>query len=196
MIAVIEYTPETAHMMRADYIARRARLYAVPPEPIVEVTPEPEPEVTPEPEPEAPKPVKRRLGLFLKPAPIVNDAVHEWLLLASPGSTRPAMSSLILSMVTNETGIHRFEILGESRTAKIVRARQLCCYLMRQCTPMSLPEIGRRLGGRDHTTILHAVRNITALMQSEPALAEMIERLIAVLKPAEDSEPQAEEVAA
>jgi chromosomal replication initiator protein len=50
-------------------------------------------------------------------------------------------------------------------------------YLAKVLTPRSLPEIGRRFGGRDHTTVLHAVRKITGLATTESALAEEIELL-------------------
>lgn len=50
------------------------------------------------------------------------------------------------------------DITGPSRRRAIVRARQEAMWEARQRTPLSLPEIGRRLGGRDHSTVLHGVR--------------------------------------
>ena len=50
-------------------------------------------------------------------------------------------------------------------------------YLSKQLTPKSLPDIGRRFGGRDHTTVLHAVRKIEGLVGADVALAEEIEVL-------------------
>jgi chromosomal replication initiation ATPase DnaA len=55
-------------------------------------------------------------------------------------------------------GIKLVEIRGPSRKRNIVLARQFICYWARRRTTLSLPQIGRRLGGRDHTTVLHAVR--------------------------------------
>jgi len=58
-----------------------------------------------------------------------------------------------------------------------VRPRQVAMYLAKTLTLRSLPEIGRRFGGRDHTTVLHAVRKIEGLVGNDVALAEEIEVL-------------------
>jgi chromosomal replication initiator protein len=58
-----------------------------------------------------------------------------------------------------------------------VRPRQVAMYLAKTLTLRSLPEIGRRFGGRDHTTVLHAVRKIEGLVGNDMALAEEIEIL-------------------
>ncbi|HTP90451.1 MAG TPA: helix-turn-helix domain-containing protein, partial [Xanthobacteraceae bacterium] len=59
----------------------------------------------------------------------------------------------------------------------VVRPRQVAMYLAKVLTLRSLPEIGRRFGGRDHTTVLHAVRKIEALAGNDSAFAEEIEAL-------------------
>ena len=59
----------------------------------------------------------------------------------------------------------------------MVRPRQVAMYLAKTLTLRSLPEIGRRFGGRDHTTVLHAVRKIEGLVGNDMALAEEIEIL-------------------
>jgi chromosomal replication initiator protein len=58
-----------------------------------------------------------------------------------------------------------------------VRPRQVAMYLAKTLTLRSLPEIGRRFGGRDHTTVLHAVRKIENLVHNDTSLAEEIESL-------------------
>jgi chromosomal replication initiator protein len=58
-----------------------------------------------------------------------------------------------------------------------VRPRQVAMYLAKILTLRSLPEIGRRFGGRDHTTVLHAVRKIETLAGNDSAFAEEIEAL-------------------
>jgi chromosomal replication initiator protein len=55
-------------------------------------------------------------------------------------------------------------------------------YLCKQLTPRSLPEIGRKFGGRDHTTVMHAVRKVEELRATDPALAEDIELLRRMLE--------------
>jgi chromosomal replication initiator protein len=67
--------------------------------------------------------------------------------------------------------------LSSRRTANVVRPRQVAMYLAKILTLRSLPEIGRRFGGRDHTTVLHAVRKIETLAGNDSALAEEIESL-------------------
>jgi chromosomal replication initiator protein len=67
--------------------------------------------------------------------------------------------------------------LSSRRTANVVRPRQIAMYLAKTLTLRSLPEIGRRFGGRDHTTVLHAVRKIEGLVGSDTALSDEIELL-------------------
>ena len=66
----------------------------------------------------------------------------------------------IQKLVTSRFNVSRADILSSRRTATVVRPRQIAMYLSKLLTPRSLPEIGRRFGGRDHTTVLHAVRKI------------------------------------
>ena len=63
------------------------------------------------------------------------------------------------------------------RARRVARPRQVAMYLSRKLTTRSLPEIGRRFGGRDHTTVLHAVRKIEALVSRDVALSEEVESL-------------------
>lgn len=59
-------------------------------------------------------------------------------------------------------------MVGKHRYRKYARPRQVAMYLSRTLTRCSLPEIGRRFGGRDHTTVLWGHRNVTALLTTEP----------------------------
>jgi len=73
--------------------------------------------------------------------------------------------------------------MTSSRRARIVaRPRQVAMYLAKQLTSRSLPEIGRKFGGRDHTTVMHAVRKIEELSASDRALAEDVELLRRMLQ--------------
>lgn len=85
----------------------------------------------------------------------------------------------IQTIVAKHYGIRVRDILSERRTADIVRPRQVAMWLCRRFTARSLPEIGRRFGGRDHTTVLHAVRKIDALFHKDADLAFEIAGLIA-----------------
>jgi chromosomal replication initiator protein len=64
----------------------------------------------------------------------------------------------------------------------VVRPRQIAMYLAKTLTLRSLPEIGRRFGGRDHTTVLHAVRKIEGLVGNDNMLAEEVELLKRLLQ--------------
>ena len=68
----------------------------------------------------------------------------------------------------------RAEFLSARRTNDLVRPRQVAMYLAKTLTTRSLPEIGRRFGGRDHTTVLHAIRKIEALLPVDEKIAEAV----------------------
>lgn len=73
--------------------------------------------------------------------------------------------------------VSRADLLSSRRAQTVVRPRQVAMYLSKTLTPRSLPEIGRRFGGRDHTTVLHAVRKIEGLMSKDNALVNDIDCL-------------------
>ena len=83
----------------------------------------------------------------------------------------------IQRVVAHEYNVSRADILSPRRTANVVRPRQVAMYLAKILTLRSLPDIGRRFGGRDHTTVLHAVRKIEGLVGNDNALAEEVEAL-------------------
>lgn len=83
----------------------------------------------------------------------------------------------IQRVVARQYNVSRSDLLSSRRTANVVRPRQVAMYLSKTLTLRSLPEIGRRFGGRDHTTVLHAVRKIEALVGKDPVLADEVELL-------------------
>lgn len=83
----------------------------------------------------------------------------------------------IQKLVATHYNVTRADILSARRTANVVRPRQIAMYLAKVLTPRSLPEIGRRFGGRDHTTVLHAVRKIEALAKADGKLSEEVDLL-------------------
>jgi chromosomal replication initiator protein len=83
----------------------------------------------------------------------------------------------IQRIVARQYNVSRGDLLSSRRTANVVRPRQVAMYLAKTLTLRSLPEIGRRFGGRDHTTVLHAVRKIEGLVGNDNALADEIELL-------------------
>ncbi len=83
----------------------------------------------------------------------------------------------IQRVVARQYNVSRSDLLSSRRTANVVRPRQVAMYLAKTLTLRSLPEIGRRFGGRDHTTVLHAVRKIEALVSKDTALSDEVESL-------------------
>jgi chromosomal replication initiator protein len=88
----------------------------------------------------------------------------------------------IQRLVANHFNVSRADILSSRRTATVVRPRQIAMYLSKSLTLRSLPEIGRRFGGRDHTTVLHAVRKVEGLVVKDTGLAGEIELLRRMLQ--------------
>ncbi|MCL6705754.1 chromosomal replication initiator protein DnaA [Pseudomonas sp. R2.Fl] len=87
----------------------------------------------------------------------------------------------IQRIVARHYNVSRQELVSNRRTRVIVKPRQIAMYLSKALTPRSFPEIGRRFGGRDHTTVLHAVRKIEELIGSDTKLShevELLKRLI------------------
>jgi chromosomal replication initiator protein len=88
----------------------------------------------------------------------------------------------IQRLVANHYNISKSDILSSRRTATVVRPRQIAMFLSKALTLRSLPEIGRRFGGRDHTTVLHAVRKIESLTSLDTALAGEVDLLKRMLQ--------------
>jgi chromosomal replication initiator protein len=83
----------------------------------------------------------------------------------------------IQRIVAKHHGVSRQDLVSARRTRNVVVPRQVAMYLAKVLTPRSLPEIGRRFGGRDHTTVLHAVRKIDELVKTDERLAQEVELL-------------------
>jgi chromosomal replication initiator protein len=88
----------------------------------------------------------------------------------------------IQRLVATHYSVSRADILSSRRTATVVKPRQVAMYLAKALTLRSLPEIGRRFGGRDHTTVLHAVRKIENLRTANTALRDELELLKRMLQ--------------
>jgi chromosomal replication initiator protein len=102
--------------------------------------------------------------------------------LIRPAEPKRVRIEDIQRIVARQYNVSRADLLSSRRTANVVRPRQVAMYLAKVLTLRSLPEIGRRFGGRDHTTVLHAVRKIENLAGTDSALAEEIEALKRLLQ--------------
>jgi len=85
---------------------------------------------------------------------------------------------LIQRNVSESFGLKLSELKAKDRTKAVAFPRQIAMYLARQLTHTSLAEVGRAFGGKDHTTVLHAVGKIQALLREDPALRKTIDGLI------------------
>ena len=83
----------------------------------------------------------------------------------------------IQKVVVEHYGIRLADMSSSRRSRAIARPRQVAMYLAKILTPRSLPEIGKRFGNRDHTTVMHAVRQIEKLSAEDRALADDVEQL-------------------
>lgn len=113
------------------------------------------PVVVPEPEPAAP-PHRTWFRIVGVGVPLIRD---------------------IQEVVAEFYGFSINDLRSIRRDFPLTRVRQVAMYLAKTLTEKTLPEIGRCFGGRDHTTVLHAVRRIKALMQVDHELADEIEEL-------------------
>jgi chromosomal replication initiator protein len=85
--------------------------------------------------------------------------------------------SEIIDASAQEFGVRPDSLLARDRRPAVATARQVAMYLARELTEHSLPEIGRGIGGRNHTTVLHAVNRISAAMRSDPAVRKAVDNL-------------------
>ncbi len=88
----------------------------------------------------------------------------------------------ILRTVSRHYKVPRNELLSARRSRDVVRPRQIAMYLAKALTQRSLPEIGRRFGGRDHTTVLHSVRKVEQMIKDDLELGQEIELLKRMLE--------------
>lgn len=90
---------------------------------------------------------------------------------------RPPSLNEIMRAVAEEYRVSVMDIVSARRTGKLVFPRHIAMLLARRLTHLSMPQIGRFMGNRDHTTILHGVRSIEQKLASDPALAEVVARI-------------------
>jgi chromosomal replication initiator protein len=97
----------------------------------------------------------------------------------APGTGRDARQTIerILELSANAFGFTVEEILSHDRRPALASARQVAMYLAREHTGETLPAIGRRFGGRNHTTVMHACRRTAERLARDPELFESVRRL-------------------
>lgn len=113
---------------------------------------------------------------------ITLDLTQDCLADILRASDRKVTIEEIQRKVAEHYNIRLSDMIGPKRLRNIARPRQVAMYLAKQLTPRSLPEIGRRFGGRDHTTIMHGVRKIEELMATDSQLADDLQLLRRLLQ--------------
>lgn len=144
----------------SQHQAHKARLARLSPPPVVVRAPRP----VAKPQPvEAPKPQPR-----------------VWFSIVEDGEAPQRFPSVreIQLACAKYYGVTRHDILSERRTANIVRPRQVGMYLAKTMTPRSYPDIGRKFGGRDHTTAIFGFRKIERLLETDGDLQEDVAAII------------------
>lgn len=128
-------------------------------------------------------------------ATLLGGLVREAQLLVQPGYQEaieavlpePLSVKKMQQVVCAFYGLSMGDLISPRRTTRIVLPRQICMFIARKLTTKTLPEIGRRFGGKDHTTILHGVRKVEALIQNDPDIAQQVAELMAVLQPRQEA---------
>lgn len=113
---------------------------------------------------------------------ITLDLAQDCLADILRSSDRKLSIEEIQRKVAEHYNVRLSDLIGPKRLRTIARPRQVAMYLSKQLTPRSLPEIGRRFGGRDHTTIMHGVRKIEQLMTTDSQLADDLQLLRRLLQ--------------
>ncbi len=109
--------------------------------------------------------------------PINMDLVQDSLADVLRASERKISIDEIQRKVAEHYNIRLSDMIGPKRVRNFARPRQVAMYLCKQLTSRSLPEIGRRFGGRDHTTVMHGVKRIEELRQQDGQIDEDVEML-------------------
>ena len=109
--------------------------------------------------------------------PINLDLTQDCLADVLRASERKITVEEIQRKVSEHYNIRLSDIIGPKRVRTYARPRQVAMYLAKQMTSRSLPEIGRRFGGRDHTTVMHGVKRIEELKIQDGQVAEDLEML-------------------
>lgn len=119
----------------------------------------------------------------LNNTPLSEELAHEVLAdLLPPSQPRVITPELILNETSSMFGWSVEELCGKSRRRPLVTARQIGMYVFRELTDYSYPHIAREFGGRDHTTVMHAVDKISKQMAEKRVIFDQVSELISRLK--------------
>ena len=155
----------------ADHIERMKRLGSFGPSRILRVHVEardPEPALTPPP---------------VEIPAIPND--RDWLSVATP-NLNPISTKAVMAVVAAAYDVSQMEIVSRRRTAEIFMPRAVVCWILRNHSVLSLPQIGMRVGGRDHTTVRSAIIRVDDVRRRDTVFAERVDELAAIARSKDD----------
>lgn len=109
--------------------------------------------------------------------PLTKELAEKVLGDALSKASRPITPELVIETAAELFGFSVAELTGPSRGRPLVTARQIAMYVIRQLTDHSYPAIARAFGGRDHTTVIHAVNKIDGLMPQRAKVYQDVQRL-------------------
>jgi chromosomal replication initiator protein len=110
---------------------------------------------------------------------LATNVLHDVVQLQS---VAPLTAETIISAVAQYFEVSRSEFVGPSRRQPLARQRQIAMYLSREHTGLSLPRIGAAFGGRDHTTVMHAVDKISNLLQTDKSIYDQVTEITQQLR--------------
>ncbi len=110
---------------------------------------------------------------------IATEILHDLVTTRQP---RPITPDLIIETTAQVFGFTREEIIGQRRHRPLVTARQIAMYVFRELTDLSYPAIAREFGGRDHTTVIHAVDKISSLMSDRRQIYDQVTELTQAIR--------------
>jgi chromosomal replication initiator protein len=114
--------------------------------------------------------------------PISQELAQQILRDISPKQKHEVTPQGILTNVAIYFNIKTVDIKSEKRIRKLSLPRQICMYLIRKRLLLSLPEIGKFMGGRDHTTVMHAVEKITSLLKTDPEIENHVTKIESMIR--------------
>jgi chromosomal replication initiator protein len=114
--------------------------------------------------------------------PVTLEFVHEVLHDVLRANEKRISIDEIQKRVAEHYNLRLADMSSARRARNVARPRQVAMYLAKQLTQRSLPEIGRRFGNRDHTTVMHAVSRIAELMAQDASFAEDVTLLRKMLE--------------
>jgi chromosomal replication initiator protein len=115
---------------------------------------------------------------------VARDALRDKLKAAEGApSAGPALNvNAIQQAVAKEWGVTTDGLRSKTRTKNLTVPRQVAMHLMRELLGMQLVEIGAAFGGRDHSTVIHSLERVSAMMTEEPSFAQRVGKLQSALE--------------